>query len=279
LRESFAELGGLRILGPVVSPIPVGPVEFDFTITEPADWSFSIVTEAGREVVAASGSGSEVHVEWDGSDGPALLAPGEYRIVLTATTADGRSPTSVDEVATWYRAPFRDDDASVHEPSINAIADAGITRGCSDFWDWWFCPEREVSRAQMASFLARALDLEPSESDAFTDDDGSSHEGSINAIADAGITTGCTGGVFCPGRAVSRGEMASFLTRALDLQPGSQDYFIDDNNHPHEAAINAVAEAGITLGCGGERFCPNDPVIRGQMASFLDRAFIPAPSP
>ena len=277
LREAFAATGGVKILGPVVSPFELGPVEFDFVITEAADWSFSILTEEGREITSAAGSGTEVHVEWDGRDGGTLIAPGEYRVVLTATTDDGRSPTPVDELATWYRAPFRDDDTSIHEASINAIAAAGITNGCSDFWGWWYCPDRTVSRAQMASFLARALGLEPSDSDAFGDDDGSTHEQSIDALADAGITTGCTSGGFCPDRAITRGEMATFLARALDLQPASSDYFIDDNSHSHETAINAVAEAGLTLGCGGERFCPNDPVIRAQMASFLDRAFLSAP--
>lgn len=71
--------------------------------------------------------------------------------------------------------------------------------------------------------------------------------------------------------------MATFLYRALDLQPAGSDYFIDDDNNPHETAINAIAELGVTLGCGGERFCPNDPVMRAQMASFLDRAFISGP--
>src|SRR6266542_5433784 len=33
-----------------------------------------------------------------------------------------------------------------------------------------------------------------------------------------------------------------------------------------------LKEMGITLGCGGTLFCPNDPVTRGQMAAFLHRA-------
>ena len=34
-----------------------------------------------------------------------------------------------------------------------------------------------------------------------------------------------------------------------------------------------LADEGITSGCGGARFCPGDPVTRGQMATFLYRAF------
>ena len=69
----------------------------------------------------------------------------------------------------------------------------------------------------MASFLRRALALPDASQDFFTDDDGSSFEADINAIAEAGITTGCRIGEFCPDRTLRRDEMASFLARALDL--------------------------------------------------------------
>jgi hypothetical protein len=49
---------------------------------------------------------------------------------------------------------FGDDDASVHEASINRLAAAGITTGTDD---GGFDPGRGVTRAQLASFLVRAL--------------------------------------------------------------------------------------------------------------------------
>ncbi len=58
--------------------------------------------------------------------------------------------------------------------------------------------------------------------------------------------------------------------------------FIDDNGNTHEAGIEAIAEAGITLGCNpplNTRYCPRDTVTRGEMAAFLARALgLPAPS-
>ena len=68
--------------------------------------------------------------------------------------------------------------------------------------------------------------------------------------------------------------MATFLVRALNLPATTTDYFTDDNGSTHEANINALREAGITLGCdaSGTQFCPGDPVSRGQMAGFLNRA-------
>jgi len=53
---------------------------------------------------------------------------------------------------------FVDDDGSVYEDAINRLAGAGITAGC-DSDGGLFCPDVAVSRAQMATFLVRALGL------------------------------------------------------------------------------------------------------------------------
>ena len=69
--------------------------------------------------------------------------------------------------------------------------------------------------------------------------------------------------------------MASFLARALNLTRVQRDYFVDDSGSVHEDNINRIAAEGITVGCNspaGDRFCPNQPVTRAQMASFLARA-------
>ena len=82
-------------------------------------------------------------------------------------------------------------------------------------------PDDELSRAQMGSFLARSFDLDPSDADAFTDDDGLVHEGNIDAIAIVGITLGCGPSLYCPFDIVTRGQLAAFLHRGfvnLDLE-------------------------------------------------------------
>ena len=107
---------------------------------------------------------------------------------------------------------FRDDDGSIFETDINRLAAADITSGCGSFR---FCPTSNVTRAQMASFLDRALVLPATGTDYFTDDDGTTHEGAINRLAAAGITSGCASGRFCPTRHVTREQMAAFLHRAL----------------------------------------------------------------
>ena len=73
----------------------------------------------------------------------------------------------------------------------------------------------------MASLLVRmwkALTGEalPPGADAFDDDDGSIHEAAINALAEAGITTG-TGDGYDPDAPVRRDQLASFFARMLGL--------------------------------------------------------------
>ena len=165
--------------------------------------------------------------------------------------------------------PFWDIGASAFHDDILWIYANGITAGCTA---GRFCPERAVTRGQMATFLARALDLPPSPRDYFTDDETSMFEARINSLAHAGITSGCGGTRFCPDGPVTRAQMASFLVRAFSLPSTTRDYFTDDQGNGHERQINALAASGITGGCGPSRFCPSGTVTRGQMAAFLYRA-------
>jgi type VII secretion-associated serine protease mycosin len=150
------------------------------------------------------------------------------------------------------------------------LVDSGITSGCAVDR---FCPNASVTRGQMAAFLVRAKGLPPTSRDYFTDDERSQFEGVINSLAASGITGGCGGTRFCPDAVVSRGQMAAFLVRALDLAPSGRDSFTDDERSLFEADINSLAASGITGGCGGTRFCPTGVVTRGQMAAFLHRGF------
>jgi len=142
---------------------------------------------------------------------PAFFCPenavtrGEMAVLLVRARA---LPATADDF-------FTDDDGHKYEWAINRLAAAGVATGCTADA---FCPRDLITRAEMASFLVAAFELAPSDTNAFTDDDGSSHESAINALAAAGITTGCSRFAperFCPDRVVTRGQLAAFLFRAL----------------------------------------------------------------
>ena len=161
------------------------------------------------------------------------------------------------------------------------LAESGITRGCAAHS---YCPSNPVTRAQMASFLARALDLEtPRQRAGFTDvDPRSAHAANIEALYAAQITTGCTRDrlAYCPSNPVTRAQMATFLARALELEAPPQPAGFDDvdPSSAHAANIEALYAAQITTGCTRDRlaYCPSNPVTRAQMAAFLHRALKPA---
>ena len=112
----------------------------------------------------------------------------------------------------------------------------------------------------------------------FNDDDGSVFEADIEWLAFNGVTRGCNPPInteFCPDAYVTRGQMAAFLVRALDLVDRLDDPFTDDDDSIFEADIERLAAAGITKGCNpptNDRFCPDGSVTREQMAAFLVRA-------
>ncbi len=115
--------------------------------------------------------------------------------------------------------------------------------------------------------------------DTFTDDNGNIHEANIEFIAAVGVTQGCnppSNTNFCPAGTVSRGQMAAFLARALDLPATDEDFFGDDDSSVFESDINRLAAAGITAGCNppaNTSYCPGLNVTRAQMAAFIERAF------
>jgi len=126
-----------------------------------------------------------------------------------------------------YEAPgitgdgtFWDDDGSIFEADIEKLAAAGITEGCNPPTNNRYCPDDHLTRGQMAAMLVRALNLTDTNGTDFTDDNSSIFEADIETLSAAGITRGCnppTNNRYCPKDRVTRGEMAAFLVRALNL--------------------------------------------------------------
>ena len=168
---------------------------------------------------------------------------------------------------------FTDDNGSIHEGDIEAIAAEGITKGCNPPTNDMFCPDGVVTRGQMAAFLVRAMGYaDDGGGNGFVDDDGSLFEADIAKLAAAGVTKGCnppTNDMFCPDAPVSRAQMASFLTRALDLTPmvppppdlpppGNPD---GDYPVPPEAEAADVTSPDIVIGNGTAASCTSQAVV------------------
>ena len=128
--------------------------------------------------------------------------------VWTVRVLDGQDPPAI------TRSRFDDvDPAGYHAPFIERLAELSVTRGCGD--PSRFCPDRNVTRAEMAAFLSRAFNLLDAPNPGFDDvPDGAWYASDVAKLAASGITVGCGGTRFCPDRDTTRGQMATFLHRA-----------------------------------------------------------------
>ena len=198
----------------------------------------------------------------------------------------------------------------VFRDAINCIAYYGITLGTGD--GSRFSPNRPVTRAQMAVFMARAaeiagVDLGEADDAGFSDIEGVWQEAqdAINRLANKEMIP--KGRKFRPDDAVTRGEMATFLigllvaaapnvtkhpTGDILLRSGAKiavadDYFPDARDtlpRPIDAEVSALYELGVTKGASPAavrdpanppldfNYQPAGVVNRGQMAVFITRA-------
>ena len=208
---------------------------------------------------------------------PASTPPADTQPVQTARTVQAAADG------------FADVTGGVHQPAIDALNARGLFDGTECATDM-FCPGDEMKRWTMAVWLVRVLDeaeppaaTESSFADVDADNRWLAH---IERLAELEVTTGCLVDPlrFCPDRSVNRAEMATFLVRALDLEPADPAGFADTVDNFHAADIDALAAARITAGCLTDplRYCPDQPVTRAEMATFLARALglveIPAPT-
>jgi hypothetical protein len=164
---------------------------------------------------------------------------------------------------------------------IETLARAGVTAGCGNAN---YCPTAPVTRAQMAVFLERGMrgsDYRPpaATGTVFLDVGAGDFAAAwIEQLAADGITAGCGGGNYCPENQVTRDQMAVFLLRAKygsGYSPPAPSGNFNDVPVDYWAAawIEQLAAEGITAGCGGGNYCPENPVTRDQMAVFLVRTF------
>lgn len=179
--------------------------------------------------------------------------------------------------AAAWTGTFSDDDDSVHEANIDKIHAQGITVGCNPPFNDMFCPDRNITRGEMAAFIARALDLtEMTLTPAYDDVGGHLFEIAVDKIQTAGIGFGCDTDSFCPDRPLERDEMAELLVRAFGYEnPDAHDFFTDDAGNPFEESINKLANSSVTVGCNppaNDHFCPDRQLTRAEMSTFFVRA-------
>ena len=154
---------------------------------------------------------------------------------------------------------------------INYLLDKGIITG---YEDGTFKPTRNVTRAEAAIMLGRALNLNGTQSaTSFKDVSAASKaSGYIQSAVDKGIITGYTDGTFRPADPITRVQMSYLLVRGFQLDETSNVNFTDvPKSGDQYEAINKIATAGLTVGYTDGNFRPANLVTRQDFAVFVAR--------
>ncbi|CAH0118390.1 hypothetical protein PAE9249_00877 [Paenibacillus sp. CECT 9249] len=142
--------------------------------------------------------------------------------------------------------------------------------------DGTFRPNAEVTRAEFAAMLARAMKWEgDGASLSFADRDaipawaGTSVAGAVKA----GMIQGYDDNTFRSARNVTRAEIAAMIVRALGLKvnPDAELTFADTDRVPAWAVpyVAAAAEAGLMQGRGNNQFAPGDNAARAEAVTLI----------
>lgn len=157
------------------------------------------------------------------------------------------------------------------EKNIAIMYEKGLLMGYSDRT---FRPENKLTRAELCTVLCRYLELEPVNSQSFTDVKGW-YAGNIGALSKAGIVDGYKDGTFRPNQNITREEMAVLLNKTLkpeNVRLEAVTAYADDSrisSWARQSVYNAKAQ-GWMVG-SGNRFNPKAPASRAEIATIFAR--------
>ena len=158
--------------------------------------------------------------------------------------------------------------------TVKWAVENGITTGVGNDL---FAPEQPCTRAQIVTFLWRAAGSpEPKGAASGMTDvvSGSYYEKAVAWAIENGITTGTTTSTFSPDVTCTRAQAVTFLARALSAKAASAAEFSDVPTDSYFAdAVAWAAANGVTEGIGGGLFGSDNDCTRGQIVTFLYRAY------
>ena len=169
----------------------------------------------------------------------------------------------------FYDVP---NDAFFYE-AVKWAVKSGVTNGLTDTM---FGPYESCTRAQIVTFLWRAAGSpEPKTASSFTDVPASAYYAKAVAWAiENGITNGMTETTFAPNATCTRGQIVTFLYRALKGTASGSTNFTDVKSDAFYAdAINWAVANNVTNGTSNTTFSPNADCTRAEIVTFLYRAY------
>ncbi|QLG37039.1 S-layer homology domain-containing protein [Paenibacillus sp. E222] len=205
----------------------------------------------------------ELGVYIEHSDGTKELVHGK-RVTLNGDNQQGVE-IEVNKFSTFSIVRVKDwtDNTLKAQPYIQGYTDGS------------FRPERNVTRAEMATLITRILGTSTLEGSHEFTDVTSSHwaQASISAAAQSGSVQGYTDGSFKPDQAITRAEMAVVLQPLLTSaqMTTAPTAFTDMNEHWAQQAVEQLSSAGVVTGYKDGMFRPSQPITRAEAVTMLNK--------
>ncbi|MDR6553274.1 S-layer homology domain-containing protein [Paenibacillus qinlingensis] len=173
---------------------------------------------------------------------------------------------------------FTDLDGHWAKVDVELLASKLLIQGITDTD---FAPNNQITRAEFAALLVRAMGLSEDSESKFSDVKSTDwFAGSVNAAAKAGLINGFEGGVFKPASYITREQMAVMISRSLSLAGKHPEgdvkgllTFADSQMIGTWAkdAVSQSVNAKIINGMTDQTFAPNENSSRAQAAVMLKR--------
>jgi hypothetical protein len=265
-------------------PVSSGTMSGTVTVKAPAgvSWVAQVITPGSSWVAiqngSGSGNGSFSFTVAENAAMPNFTVPS--RVARIRVSVPGRDAIGLDYVV-YQSGNFVDvPQGSTYYSFASKIYARGVTGGCFSS-PAQFCPEGTLTRGQGAVFISALLHPLPLKAPRalhFTDvPTTNGFARFIEYLARRKIIEGCEPSRFCIDEPLTRKDMIVWLLRALGVdnppRPTSSSFADVSVDDPASPFIEEGLRRNITAGCGGGNYCPNQSILRGQMAVFFSQTF------
>ncbi|ULL14997.1 hypothetical protein DVH26_11430 [Paenibacillus sp. H1-7] len=245
----------------------------NFHVTAEAGDQQMVVSDYGQTYVTRSltlpgGVDSQLAaaVRFDSATGELTFVPAQFHKAAGSTTVTIYSTSNSIYTVVQASKSFADLRGHWAQASVESMASRFLVKGTSENE---FAPDKQITRAEFAVLLTRAMGLAPRTGSSYSDVASADwYAGAVGAASAAGIVDGFENGSFQPNGYIAREQMAVMIARALKLAPAEGELQADPallESFSDNAAISGYAKEGVALALKAN-------IVNGQTAT----AFVPA---